>query len=284
MSAIIEQAPAKVNLTLEVRGRRPDGYHELRSIVAFAGFGDTLELWPDAEPGLEIAGPTAAELAGPNLIAAAMDAVRTAWPAARLGRFRLTKRLPIAGGVGGGSADAAAALRAIRTLNAGRSGAPDWVALARRLGADVPVCLLGRLCVMTGIGETIALLPAIGRLHAVLVNPGVPLATAQVFAALGAPILPVGISWPAADDDAEAIHRRIHSGSNDLQAAAIGLVPAITDVLGALAGCASASAVRLSGSGATCFALFPDAASCQAAAAQIKATQSGWWVEPTTLT
>lgn len=280
MPPIVEHAPAKINLTLEVLGRRPDGYHELRSLVAFAAIGDTLELHPDAPPGLDVTGPMADRLAGPNLVMTALEAVRAAWPDARLGRFRLTKRLPVAAGIGGGSADAAAALRALRRLNDGRSGAPTWDALALRLGADVPVCLAGRFCEMSGAGERVTPLPPIGPLHAVLVNPGVPLATSQVFAELAAP--PLGTA-PVAPGNTRDIGARIARGRNDLQPAAMRLAPIVTEIIAALAATSGAYAVRLSGSGPTCFALYPDAAHAAAAAGQVAQASNDWWIAPTTL-
>ncbi len=180
------RAPAKVNLTLTVHGRRADGYHELTSLVAFAGVGDELSLDPEAREGLTTAGPFGhgLETQG-NLVLKAAAAFRERVPGLRGGAFHLVKRLPVASGIGGGSADAAAALRLLARLNGLRPGDPRLFEAAQAVGADVPVCLASRARVMTGIGDGLGPTLRLPSLFAVLVNPGVATPTPAVFAALG---------------------------------------------------------------------------------------------------
>ena len=186
--AISEFAPAKVNLTLHVLGRRPDGYHELSSLVAFADVGDRIEIEPAPVWSLSVAGPMAGSIEGPNIADRAAAAYAAALPGATLGSARLWKELPVYGGIGGGSANAAAVLRALARINAGRPGADaiDLAALALGLGADVPVCLASRLSHMTGIGERVRPLDYDAMLPAVLVNPRAKTPTADVFRLLAA--------------------------------------------------------------------------------------------------
>jgi 4-diphosphocytidyl-2-C-methyl-D-erythritol kinase len=185
---LVERAPAKVNLTLHVLGRRPDGYHQLESLVAFAGAGDTLSLTPGAALSLAVHGPTAGA-AGPdagNLVLKAARALAERVGPLKLGAFHLAKRLPVAAGLGGGSADAAAALRLLARLNDLPADHTALIEAARATGADVPVCLSPRARLMAGIGEILGPPVDLPPLFCVLVNPGVPLATADVFRALNA--------------------------------------------------------------------------------------------------
>ncbi|MBX9589045.1 MAG: 4-(cytidine 5'-diphospho)-2-C-methyl-D-erythritol kinase, partial [Hyphomonadaceae bacterium] len=181
-----ELAPAKINLTLAVRGRRADGYHELESLVTFADIHDAVVLEPGAEGSVTVAGAFAQYIGGENLLIRALALLREAEPGLRLGSVRLEKNLPVAAGLGGGSADAAALLRAVRRANPKHAGGVPWLEIAARLGADVPVCLGARPALMWGIGEKIAPVPRLPPLHAVIVNPRLPLPTADVFAALAA--------------------------------------------------------------------------------------------------
>lgn len=320
-----ESAAAKVNLTLEVRGKRPDGYHELESIVFFASFGDELSFTPapatplssaaslttDATRAsgkvLHVDGPFAeacAQGGATNLVAVAAGAFArfTGHPAS--GAFTLTKRIPVAAGLGGGSADAAAALRLLVRASAGETGIaktqaaetaqrPDmaaYIPLAREIGADVPVCLFSRAAMMTGVGERLRHLAPIAPVPAVLVNPMVPLATRDVFRELQAPSLPRsceptpdGMRTPPefANFDDMLAYARTHP--NHLEAPAQRLLPAIGDVLSELANAPGAELARLSGSGPTCFALFRDNAAASAAAEVIAGAHPGWWVCATTL-
>lgn len=289
MPQLADRAPAKVNLTLHVLGRRAgDGYHVLESLVAFAGTGDRLTLDPAAPLGLTVSGPTAGP-AGPtddNLVLRAARSLAARVPDLRMGAFHLIKRLPVAAGIGGGSSDAAAALRLLGRLNGLPSDHPAVVAAARETGADVPVCLDPRARIMRGAGEEIG--PALGLapLPAVLVNPGVPVPTAPVFKALGLAVgeTRAGAGHPVIHEglDADAVVAAIAPARNDLEAPALTVAPVIGDVLAALRqrGCRLA---RMSGSGATVFALFSDRRAAVRAASTLRADHPAWWVAPTFL-
>ncbi|MGL5362821.1 MAG: 4-(cytidine 5'-diphospho)-2-C-methyl-D-erythritol kinase, partial [Bosea sp. (in: a-proteobacteria)] len=181
------RAPAKINLTLRVLGRRPDGYHELSSLVMFAGTGDTLSLMPGDALSLGLSGPEAASCGNvdSNLVIKAARALAARKPGLRLGHFHLLKRLPVASGMGGGSADAAAALRLLARLNGLPLLDPALFEAALATGADVPVCLRSQACEMAGIGDRLGPRLALPKLFAVLANPRVPVATADVFRKLG---------------------------------------------------------------------------------------------------
>lgn len=290
MDLLTTRAPAKINLTLHVLGRRPgDGYHVLESLVAFAGAGDTLTLDPGAELSLAVSGPTAGP-AGPtddNLVMRAARNLADAVPDLRLGAFALVKRLPVAAGIGGGSSDAAAALRLLAQANGLPLDHPAMIAAARATGADVPVCLDPRARMMRGAGEEIG--PALGirPMPAVLINPGVPVPTAPVFKALG---LRVGDALDG------AAHPEIGSGSgpatllaaigparNDLEAPALTVAPEIGTALAALRTQPGCRLARMSGSGATVFAVFADRHAASRAARTIGSSQPTWWTVATYL-
>ena len=273
-------AAAKVNLTLHVLGRRTDGYHELDSLVAFADVGDRLWLDPGQPAGCTTTGPFARAVDGENLVEKTLRLVASKWPEARLGHVTLEKNLPVAAGIGGGSADAAATLRALQLANPGLSAPADWQAIAKAIGADVPVCLVSRFSRMQGLGERVTELPSIAPLPAVLVNPRVPLATAAVFKALAAPPLADFDEVPVIARDAVALAA---SGRNDLEPVAAALQPAIIAVRSALLASQGCQLARLSGSGPTCFGLFGSAAEAAAAAGLISNSNPGWWVANTTL-
>ncbi|MBX6368405.1 MAG: 4-(cytidine 5'-diphospho)-2-C-methyl-D-erythritol kinase [Rhodospirillales bacterium] len=257
-------APAKLNLTLHVVGRRPDGYHLLDSLVAFADIADVVEARPAERLSLEVTGPFAEAIEGENLVLSAARLLGGGRGAA----IRLEKNLPVASGIGGGSSDAAAALLALSQLW-GIAIPPD---LPARLGADVPVCLVRRPMWLAGIGEKLEPAPALPECGVVLANPLVPLATPSVFKARRGPFsTPERFSEPPAD--AAALAALIRSRRNDLTEAAIALVPAIAEILAALEG---ALVARMSGSGATCFGLYADAEFARRAAAAI--ARPGWWV------
>lgn len=288
MTVITERARAKINLTLSVLGRRPDGYHALLSLVAFASAADDVTLDPNAPTGLTVSGPFATAIAGANLAEAAQRLVAEETPGLSVGHITLVKNLPVAAGVGGGSADAAAVLRAIRAAHPAATTQINWSALARRLGADVPVCLANRAVWMSGAGETLhGLDTPLPALDAVLVNPQAPVPadkTARVFRALGAPTLSnagaaVPSAIPAIPDRAELLALMARTG-NDLEAPATAVVPEIENVISALEGCAGARVVRLSGAGPTCFAIFDDQATAEAAAATLASGHPGWWIAP----
>jgi len=290
VSALTTRAPAKINLTLHVLGRRPgDGYHVLESLVAFAGVADDVSLTPDRPLGLDVTGPTAGP-AGPtddNLVLRAARHLAAGVPGLRLGAFHLVKRLPVAAGIGGGSSDAAAALRLLARLNDLAIDHPAVVAAARATGADVPVCLEPRARMMRGAGEDIGPILGLAPLPAVLINPGVPVATAPVFKALG---LAVGESLPGAVHpaiasglDADGLLDAIAPARNDLEAPALTVAPTIGDALDALTAQTGCRLARMSGSGATVFAVFTDRHAAVRAARAIRATSPGWWVAATLL-
>ena len=282
-------APAKLNLYLHVVGRRPDGYHLLDSLVAFAAVADELTFAPAADLSLAIEGPFGAGLGAgdDNLVLKAAHALATRAGRAAGAAICLTKRLPVASGIGGGSADAAAALHGLNRLwNLGLSeSALAQIGLA--LGADVPVCLAGIPSFFGGIGDEVQSAGPLPRAHVVLVNPGVPLATAAVFkaraqAAAGATYSQAA-RWTGAVPDTPALVGLLAKRGNDLTAAAIILLPAIADVLAALERQPPCLLARLSGSGATCFGLFAERGEAREAAAAIAAAHPDWWVVATVL-
>jgi 4-diphosphocytidyl-2-C-methyl-D-erythritol kinase len=271
-----EFAPAKVNLALHVLGRRADGYHRLDSLVAFADVGDVLRAAPAETLSFALQGPRAAALPaeGENLVLRAARVLADA-AGGRLGaHVVLEKHLPVASGIGGGSADAAATLRLLARLWRLDLPTEEMRRLALSLGADVPVCLGARPARMGGIGEALAPAPRLPPCGLALVNPGVSVATPAVFAARhGAfsPPLALPEGWP----DAGTMARDLARAGNDLQAAAITLAPSIREVLGALRARTGCLLARMSGSGATCFGLFPTVAAARAAAEAL--TRPGWW-------
>jgi len=283
-----EFAPAKINLTLEILGRRPDGYHELRSLVVFAkDVGDRLTLEPGVFSGGETAGAFAAGITGPNLVDKAVAAVRARMPGMALGRLLLSKDLPVASGIGGGSADAAAVLRLLASAHPGTAPL-DWPAIARNLGADVPVCLASKSVMMTGTGEHLEDVSLPGDLYAVLANPlaSVPAnKTGQVFAKLGAASLtgaPPAEPPPAFASVSDVVAYAKARG-NDLEAPARSLFPVIETVIAELRGLDGNRLVQLSGAGPTCFALFESKHAAAAAAATLSQRQPDWWVRSTRL-
>lgn len=261
-------ARAKVNLFLHVTGRRADGYHLLDSLAVFPEIGDRLTATPADALSLEVTGPFAPALAAEadNLVLRAARAL-----ASRGARLLLKKNLPIASGIGGGSADAAAALRLLSAL---WGISADLPAIALSLGADVPVCLGSRPARMQGIGEILAPVPTLPPAGIVLVNPGLAVATPAVFRARAPGFTPPA-TLPDAWPDAAAMAAGLAACTNDLQAAAISLCPAIAEVLATLTALPGALLARMSGSGATCFALFADAAAARQAAESLAHT--GWW-------
>jgi 4-diphosphocytidyl-2-C-methyl-D-erythritol kinase len=282
------RAPAKVNLTLHVRGRRADGYHELESLVAFAGTGDSLCLEPGEAVSLSVAGPTAPQAGtDDNLVLTAARALAERRPGLQTGAFRLVKRLPVAAGLGGGSADAAAALRLLARLNDVGLDDPAVVDAARATGADVPVCLKPRACMMGGAGEVLGLPLRLPPLYAVLANPGVPVATAAVFRELA---LQPGERMPGAPHptvpprlEAAELRAVLRASRNDLEPAATKLAPAIGEALALMRELPGCFLARMSGSGATVFGLFENRAASGSAAAAIRARRPNWWAKPTGL-
>ncbi|HTP91526.1 MAG TPA: 4-(cytidine 5'-diphospho)-2-C-methyl-D-erythritol kinase [Xanthobacteraceae bacterium] len=281
--ALVEIAPAKVNLTLRVLSRRSDGYHDLESLVAFADCGERLSFSPGVELSLTVGGPTATQ-AGPindNLVIRAARALAGRIPDVRLGAFHLNKQLPAAAGLGGGSSDAAAALRLLVRANSLAADDPRLLAAARAVGSDVPVCLDPRTRLMRGVGEVLSPPIALPPLPAVLVNPGVALATKAVFAkwtpnpAYSVPLAPATIAKAASF---EACVELLKTQSNDLEAPARALAPVIANLLGVLRGLPGCRLARMSGSGSTCYALFAAAAEAAEAARGLAEQYHHWWV------
>lgn len=304
MSLITELAPAKINLALHIRRRRPDGYHDLETLFAFARDGDVVTVIRADHDSFAVTGPFASVLSGSmlnsaspaeagvqspavtpvrpwtpafagegtaNLVTRAATAFRAAFGCPPVA-ITLEKNLPIASGIGGGSADAAATLRALARLTGINLADPRFLATARDLGADVPACLLGRTAFATGRGDDLQPLPPLGDLPLLLVNPRVPLSTAAMFAAWDGidrgPIAPSGSAL-----------ERARAGRNDFTAPATAHAPAVAAILALLDAAPGCHFARLSGSGATCFALFATDADRDAAAGQARAR--GWWALPT---
>ncbi|MFN5451208.1 4-(cytidine 5'-diphospho)-2-C-methyl-D-erythritol kinase [Bradyrhizobium sp.] len=288
-----EQGRAKVNLTLRVVGRRGDGSHDLESVVAFADCADQLTLVPGPELTLTTTGPLAAACGetSDNLVLKAARLLAESVPGLKLGAFELEKVLPVAAGIGGGSADAAAALRLLARLNGLSLDDPRLQAVALKTGADVPVCVPSRACTMTGVGENLQPL-ALPVLPCVMINPRVPVATKDVFQALGLKPgdLLVGVtdvltapSWPTAGASIGDWVSALDQVKNDLEPPALKVQPIIGTVLGALRASHGVLLARMSGSGATCFAIYGSEADANAAGAQISADHPEWWVHAGTL-
>jgi 4-diphosphocytidyl-2-C-methyl-D-erythritol kinase len=277
-------ARAKINLYLHITGRRSDGYHLLDSLIAFAALGDTVEVYGSDDLSLVVEGPFAAAVphGGENLVLRAAQALADAAGVKARARIRLVKRLPAASGIGGGSADAAATLKALGRLWNVRPCRDDLERIALALGADVPVCLRGVPSFVGGIGEEMVPAPALPDISMVLANPGVAVATADVFGRRSG-----AFSQPArfqtAPADAGALAVLLAERRNDLTRAAVRLAPVIAELLAHLSRLPGVLLARMSGSGATGFALFADAASAEAAAAELRAAQPAWWVAATAI-
>jgi 4-diphosphocytidyl-2-C-methyl-D-erythritol kinase len=304
-------APAKINLTLRISGRRADGFHELESLVAFAPFGDRLTFSPDGPLHLDVSGPMARGT-GPladNLVLRAARALAERIEGLRLGRFALHKELPSGAGLGGGSADAAAALRLIAKASGISLDDPRIHDAARATGADILVCLDSRPRIMRGVGEILSAPATLPPLGILIVHPGFGLPTGTVFKALGlAPGQPYtgrgarsggvpplegtlrqppshGPIWGEHGGETlplpqprESLLEWLASECNDLELPAITIAPALTDVLGVIAALAGCRLARMSGSGSACFGLFDDGDAAAIAAGQVAAARPRWWV------
>ncbi|MFT0893218.1 4-(cytidine 5'-diphospho)-2-C-methyl-D-erythritol kinase [Pseudochelatococcus sp. G4_1912] len=278
------RAPAKINLNLHILGCRNDGYHLLDSVVAFTGSGDVLSLQSDKELSLIVDGPTAAASGAnnDNLVLRAVRAFQARRAGLRVGAFKLTKRLPVAAGIGGGSSDAAAALRLIALLNDYPIDDAMLVDAARATGADVPVCLDPRLSRMSGVGDIVERLTCPFAICAVLVNPRVAVSTPEVFRALNfsdgnkradveRPHFPANFS----PDNLLAYLEHAH---NDLETPALSLAPVIHEALSAIRAFPACKLARMSGSGATVFGLFATPSEAAHASRQLQKRYPGWWV------
>jgi 4-diphosphocytidyl-2-C-methyl-D-erythritol kinase len=277
-------APAKVNLCLHVVGKRADGYHLLDSLVAFAGVGDTLEIAPADHLELQVVGPTAGSIPteGENIVLKAARLLAEAAGITQGANIRLTKRLPVAAGIGGGSADAAAALKGLAQLWHVTLPPERMQALALSIGADVPVCLAGTPTRMCGIGEDLSPAPALPPAWLVLVNPMVPLHTPAVFKARTAPFsAPDPLTESPAD--AQSLALALAARRNDLTPPAISIEPVVGEMLAAITATQGCLLSRMSGSGATCFGLFATEKLAAEAAATLQLARPGWWVAPAEL-
>lgn len=284
-----ERARAKINLTLHIKGRRPDGWHELESLVVFGAMVDVLIYDTDQPIALTLSGPYAQGLSAgdDNLILKAAYALRELHPQIHLGAFHLIKNLPHAAGIGGGSADAAACLRVLARAHNLNADDAALALVACRIGADVSVCLLSRASMMRGVGEICTPLPSFPALYAVVVNPAVPLDTKAVFAKMNLPLgadyninaHPVMDGLPNAADVMTALRR----GRNDMEDVASVLAPIVGDVLAALGAARGCQLARMSGSGASCFGLFASRHQARAAARAIASAHPTWWVKASLL-
>jgi 4-diphosphocytidyl-2-C-methyl-D-erythritol kinase len=285
---LVASAPAKVNLTLRVIGRRADGYHDIESVVAFADLCDRLSLTPTDKLTLAVVGPGAGRTGTDveNLVLKAARALAARVAGIKLGAFRLEKNIPVAAGLGGGSADAAAALRLLAEANSLAADDSRLVEAAGATGADVPVCLDLRPRLMRGIGDILSAALPLPRLSAVLANPGVALPTKLVFSRWMPsvdPAQPVDSAALTRMQNEEQLLDWLAGQPNDLEAPAIALAPAIADVLAALRVLPGCRLARMSGSGATCFALFSSAADSASAAKTLRAKFPQWWIAETML-
>lgn len=282
-------APAKVNLTLHVTGQREDGYHLLDSLVVFADVGDTLELQRAEGFALRVEGPEAAHVpsTADNLVSSAIALTGMHGNV----QCTLTKRLPVSSGIGGGSADAAAALRGCLALESAKALSPEdmdpralnFMPDILRLGADVPMCMMSETARVRGIGERITPERGLPRLHAVLVNPRCAVSTPSVFKAMTRrENPPMQTQVPRFSNGAETVDW-VSQQRNDLQDPALALEPAIADVIDALTSSPSCLLARMSGSGATCFGLFENADDARAATLWLRKRYPEWWVAKTVL-
>lgn len=274
---IVEKAPAKINLALHVRRRRDDGYHDLETLFAFLTDGDTITIAEAAEPQFTVTGPFASALAGEgdNLVLRAVAAYAEAFGALPPLAITLDKHLPVASGIGGGSADAAATLRALARMCDVAVDSPALFAIAEALGADVPACLLGLSAIGTGKGERLEPVDGVAGMPVLLVNPGVAVSTGPVFR-----------GWDGVDRGPIPpgdLIERARGGRNDLEAPARAIAPVIGDLVALLAEQPGVTLARMSGSGATCFALFESVAARGQAVAAIRQRQPGWWCLESTL-
>jgi 4-diphosphocytidyl-2-C-methyl-D-erythritol kinase len=282
--ALQERAPAKVNLTLHIRGRLDNGYHALESLVVFAGVHDRLSLTPGPDFGLSVSGPRAAA-SGPaadNLVLKAARLLDERFPLKVRGEFALLKRLPAAAGIGGGSADAAAALRLLCQANGLKISHPAVLSAASATGADVPVCLAPRAQMMRGIGAELSPVGGLPPLFAVMVNPGVAVETRAAFQAIGLTPGQDRSLPPHPRIDADVLSM-LAACRNDFEPSAIAQEPVIADVLARLGALPGNRLARMSGSGATCFGLFSSCREAAQGARLLRQDHPGWWIVPTAL-
>lgn len=282
---ITEFARAKVNLTLHITGRRSDGYHLLESLVVFPDIGDQLSFEGASDLSLEVVGAQSAELDGQdNIILRAAKSLQEAFDVSQGAHIILEKNLPVASGIGGGSADAAAALRGLCALWSLKPDASALHALALKLGADVAVCLGGASAMMSGIGDVVEPLEGLPAFHMVLVNCRKPVSTAAVFRSLITSEMtaaPSRISYKSASFS--MMIESLAAGSNDMQEPATALEPEIKTCLESLATCKGVALTRMSGSGATCFGIFESRSLAEAARRDLSQRHPHWWIRAATV-
>ncbi len=286
-NSICEAARAKVNLTLHMKGKRRDGYHELESLVVFADVSDELVFTPASEDRLSLEGPFAGLVDGENLVLKAKRAFASWLGVTVSGDFLLKKNIPVAAGLGGGSSDAAATIRALLKAYDRDEDTKTFIRQSAAIGADVPVCLQDSAAWMCGLGERVTPVSGLTPLPALLVNPGIKLSTAAVFKTLNAKPLQAEEagappSFPGWRNPREAAVW-LNEGRNDLEAPAIALEPAVKKVLDALRRLDDCMLSRLSGSGPTCFGIFLSQDAAAEAASEMRRSYPNWWVQATTL-
>lgn len=277
--AVIVAAPAKINLYLHITGKRADGFHLLDSLVTFADVEDTITAVLADDISLRIEGTDDLPADNTNLVLRAAYALRDATGTPQGAHLTLTKRLPLASGMGGGSADAAATLRALNQLWQLNLDETQLARIGLNLGADVPICLYGRTAFMSGIGETITPAPVLPDGYFLLVNPGVHVATRDIFSALKRTDNTAG-TFTTPPADTQALATILNERRNDLTEAACRTAPIITEVLKALGSLPGCLLARMTGSGATCFGIFADSPSATVAAAQLTKAHPAWWTKP----
>jgi 4-diphosphocytidyl-2-C-methyl-D-erythritol kinase len=289
MTLFHEQARAKINLTLKILGKRPDGFHEIESLVAFANTGDKLVLDTGLPARLAVDGPFGVAIEGANIVETILSTLAARFTGIALGAVKLTKNLPIASGIGGGSSDAGALLRAIRRANPALAETVDWIQLAEEFGADVPVCFANTAAWMLGKGERVVpLATPLPRFSAVLANPLVPVPadkTARVFRRLNASPVTGGTKLRPLPDVSTApnLIALMSSDGNDLAAPACDVVPAALNALNAIGTRPGLLAHGLSGAGPTAFALFDTIEHAEQAACDMKSAYPSWWITATTI-
>ena len=286
-NSICEAARAKVNLTLHMKGKRRDGYHELESLVVFADVSDELVFTPASEDRLSLEGPFAGLVDGENLVLKAKRAFASWLGVTVSGDFLLKKNIPVAAGLGGGSSDAAATIRALLKAYDRDEDTKTFIRQSASIGADVPVCLQDSAAWMCGLGERVTPVSGLTPLPALLVNPRIKLSTAAVFKTLNAKPLQAEEAGPPPSFPGWRNPREaavwLNEGRNDLEAPAIALEPAVKKVLDALRRLDDCMLSRLSGSGPTCFGIFLSQDAAAEAASEMRRSYPNWWVQATTL-
>ena len=281
LDGVVIHAPAKINLYLHIVGRRADGYHELDSLVGFTAHGDVIQVRQHERLYLEINGPFGSSLPAndDNLIVRAARALAGETGCRGGAHITLKKNLPVSSGIGGGSADAAATLKALNLLWETGLADEDLAALGLNLGADIPVCILSKTARMNGMGEMVSKVENLPPLGVILINPGIPISTRRVFK------MHQGKFSPTVElqtiEDTEVFYEFLARQKNDLQDLAIRIVPAIKEALDILSEETGCRLVRLSGSGATCFGLFDNESLAKASGRSISCKYPNWWVQPT---